>query len=55
MRALMLVGAIIALLVGIMGFASSRTDIQLIIGFVGLFSFLIMLGLGSVMKRLDER
>lgn len=54
MRFIMYLGAIVALLVGLFGFASIKSDIQVIIGLVGFFSFLILMGIGSVMGRLDR-
>lgn len=54
MRVLLIIVAIVAFAVGALGFWAYRSDIQLIIAFVGVFSGFILLGLASVIKRLDQ-
>ena len=53
MRSVLIVGAVMAFIVGLLGFVSYRSDIQLIVGLVGLFSGLIMLGQAAILRRLS--
>lgn len=54
MRGLMVAGAAIAFLVAGAAAATVRSDIQITIALVGLFSGLIMVGIASVLGRLPR-
>lgn len=54
MRILMVVSAAIAFLVAGAAAASVRSDIQITIALVGLFSGLILVGIASVLGRLPR-
>jgi hypothetical protein len=45
---------VIAFLAGVLGFASSRSDIQIIIGLVGIFSAAIMFGMSSILGKIES-
>lgn len=55
MKAILTLGAIGAFGVAALGFGSMRSDIQLLIGFLGLFTGIIQLGLATLLHRMDSR
>lgn len=54
MRVVLIIVAVVAFAVGALGFWAYRSDIQLIIAFLGVFSGFILLGLASILHRLDR-
>lgn len=54
MRLVMFIGAVLAFMVAGAAAASIRSDIQIMIALVGLFSGLIMVGIASVLGRLNR-
>lgn len=51
-QAIMTLGAIAAAVVGVTGFMTMKSDIQAIIGLVGTFSCLILIGISTILGRL---
>lgn len=54
MRIFLLIGAVLAFAVGALGLASIRSDIQIILAAVGVFSGIILVGLIGVIDRQDR-
>lgn len=54
MRVLVGLGALLGIGTMILGFVAMRSDIQLIIAVVGMFSALILIGIGGVLAKLDR-
>lgn len=54
MRYVLAIGIILAFGTAVMGFATIRSDIQLTIALVGLFSGFILVGLYAVLGRLPK-
>lgn len=55
MKIILTLGALGGFAVAALGFGNMRSDIQLLIGFVGLFSGLMLLGIATLLQRLDGR
>lgn len=58
MRVLLIIFGIVGLFVGIVGFINVASDIQIIIGLIGIFSFAFCCGLLTILdnvRRLDKR
>jgi hypothetical protein len=54
MKAVLTVGSIAGFAAAFLGFSRMASDIQLLIDIVGLFSGLILLGLATLLHRLDS-
>jgi hypothetical protein len=50
----LIVFSLLSFAVGALGFVSMRSDIQIIIGLVGLFSGAALLGLAALVGRADQ-
>lgn len=54
MRIFLIIASLLAFGVGALGFSAYRSDIQLIIAFLGVFSGAILLGQASILGRLSR-
>lgn len=55
MRTFLTIAAVLAFAVGALGFWAYRSDIQLIIAFLGVFSGALLLGQAAILGRLQSR
>lgn len=54
MRVFLIIGSLLGFATCALGFVSARSDIQLILAAVGLFSGFALLGLSAVVERADQ-